>query len=385
MTLIVREAGSFAELSEEWVQLLPRCPVRTPFAHPDWCELWWQHFAECRLMVHDTLRLLAVRDEAGVLKAVAPFVITARPALPGLAIRTVRPIGADPSVTELSSLVCAPEDEAAVADALLAYFNARRSEWDLLSLGDLRADGGGARVFAAQPGARSTVQLSDFVLSMPGDWETFRGSLKRNIKESLRKCYNAPKRDGHEVGLRVRSAPDEVAEALERWLVLHTMRAELTDTIAHRNVFAVDPPRAFLRVVVAKLAARGMARVFELELDGKVVASRIGFVMDDTLYLYFSGYDPAYRQYSVMTTTVAEALKWAIEQGMRTVNLSPGNDVSKTRWGPEEIRHDRGLVPSPSLRGRIVLPVMRWVTTAPTLQRLLSFARRQSHRASEAA
>jgi CelD/BcsL family acetyltransferase involved in cellulose biosynthesis len=384
MTLFVREAESFAELAPEWEQLLPRCPVRTPFAYPQWCELWWRHFAENRLMVRDRLWLLAVRDEAGALKAVAPFVVTSRPTLPWLAIRTVRPIGADPSVTELSSLVCAPEDEAAVATALLDWFDERSSEWDLLSLGDLRADGGGASVFGARPGARTTVELSDFVLEMPADWEVFRSSLKRNIKESLRKCYNAPKRDGLALELRVRSAPDEVAQALERWLVLHTMRAELTDTIAHRNVFAVDPPRAFLRAVVARLAAGGMARVFELELDGKVVASRIGFAMDDTLYLYFSGYDPAYRQYSVMTTTVAETLKWAIGQGLRTVNLSPGNDVSKTRWGPSEIRHVRGLLPSPSLRGKVILPVMRWATTAPVLQRLLSFARRQSHRAPEA-
>ena len=385
MTLYVREANSFSALAPEWEQLLPRCPVRTPFTHPRWCELWWQHFAENRLMVRDRLRLLEVRDAAGALKAVAPFVITSRPALPWLAIRTVRPIGADPSVTELSTLVCAPEDEAEVTASLLDYFNERSGEWDLLSLGDMRVDSDSARIFGARSGARLTGELSDFVLPMPADWETFRSSLKRNIKESLRKCYNAPKRDGLTPELRVRSEPGEVAQALERWLHLHTLRSELTDTIAHRNVFEVDPPRAFLRAVVAQLAGQGMARVFELELDGKVVASRIGFVLEDTLYLYFSGYDPAYRQYSVMTTTVAETLKWAVEQGMRTVNLSPGNDVSKTRWGPTEIRHVSGLLPSPSLRGTVVLRVVRWVTTAPAVGRLLAFARRQSHRPRQAA
>ncbi|MFT3907341.1 MAG: GNAT family N-acetyltransferase [Steroidobacteraceae bacterium] len=379
MTLIVREAQSFRELAPEWEALLPRCPVRTPFMYPYWCELWWQHFAERRLLVTDTLKLLEVRDGGGALRAVTPFVVTTRPSLPWLNIRSVRPIGADPNVTELSTLICAPEDEAGVVSALLDYFVARRGEWDLLSLGDVRADSDSVGMLGGRAGLRWTGEVSDYVLTLPADWETFRSSLKRNIKESLRKCYNAPRREGLTPELRVRAAPAEVAAALERWLHLHTMRADRTDTVIHRNVFAVDPPRAFLRATVAQLAAQGLTRIFELELNGQVVASRIGFVLGDTLYLYFSGYDPAFGQYSVMTTTVAEAIKWAIEQGLKTVNLSPGNDVSKTRWSPDEVRYRRAVLPTPSLRGPILHRIVQWVTATPAAS-LFSFARRQSHR-----
>ncbi|HUN93852.1 MAG TPA: GNAT family N-acetyltransferase [Burkholderiaceae bacterium] len=381
MTLIVREAPSFRELAAEWETLLPRSAVRTPFTHPRWCELWWHHFAENRLLVSDALKLLEVRDGRGILKAVAPFVVTSRPSLPWLRIRSIRLIGADPGVTELSTLVCAPEDEAQVVAALLDYFFARRREWDLLSLGDLRAEGEGARVLGERADLDGSRELFDYVLSLPPDWETFKSSLKRNIKESLRKCYNAPKRDGLTMELRVRSTPAEIGEALERWLQLHKMRSELTDTVTHRNVFAVDPPRAFVRAVVADLATQGLARIFELEIDGRVAASRIGFVLDNALYLYFSGYDPAFRQYSAMTTTVAEAIKWAIENGLDTVNLSPGNDVSKTRWSPTEITFRQTMLPSPSLRGRILYRVVRWINSAPAAAALFSFARRRSHRA----
>ena len=40
-----------------------------------------------------------------------------------------------------------------------------------------------------------------------------------------------------------------------------------------------------------------------------------------------------------MTTTVAEAIKYAIVQGLATVNLSPTSDISKTRWGPREVTY----------------------------------------------
>jgi len=380
MRLIVRDAESFRDLAPEWEVLTQRCAVRTPFTHPIWCELWWQHFAEHHLLVGDELWLLAVRDRNGVLKAVAPLVATTRPSLSWLGIRTLRLIGADPSVTEMSTLVCAPEDEPCVLAALLDYFLERRSEWDVLSLGGIRADSESARILRRYEGLKLTSDAPDYVLTLPADWETFKSSLKRNIKESLRKCYNAPKRDGLTPEFHVRETNAEISAALERWLKLHAMRAEFTETIVHRDVFAIDPPRAFLRAMLGELAARGLVRIFELELKGQVVASRIGFVLGNTLYLYFSGYDPAFRQYSVMTTTVAEVLKWAIAQGLTSVNLSPGNDVSKTRWSPTEISYLKAVLPSPSMRGLVFHRIAHVATTMPVAASLLSFARRQYHR-----
>ena len=46
------------------------------------------------------------------------------------------------------------------------------------------------------------------------------------------------------------------------------------------------------------------------------------------MYLYYSGYDPGWRQYSIMTTLMAEILRWSIAERMTTVNLSTGNDLS---------------------------------------------------------
>ena len=89
--------------------------------------------------------------------------------------------------------------------------------------------------------------------------------------------------------------------------------------------------------VFQALAEMGIARVFSLKIAGQVVACRLGFQCGDSLYLYYSGFDPAWGKYSVMTTTVAEAVKYAIAAGLKTVNLSPGLDVSKTRWGPTEL------------------------------------------------
>ena len=101
-----------------------------------------------------------------------------------------------------------------------------------------------------------------------------------------------------------------------------------------------------------RLAARGVARIFQLWVDDKLVATRIGFVMSDTLYLYYSGWDPAYGRYSVMTTLLAEVIQYAIAQGLKHVHLSTGVDVSKTRWGARAIQFASGRQLSSSRRVR---------------------------------
>ncbi len=61
--------------------------------------------------------------------------------------------------------------------------------------------------------------------------------------------------------------------------------------------------------VCRRLARRGVARLYRLLIDERLVAARLGFEMSDTLYLYYSGWDPAYARYSVMTTLLGHSVR----------------------------------------------------------------------------
>ncbi len=107
------------------------------------------------------------------------------------------------------------------------------------------------------------------------------------------------------------------------------------------------------------MAGAGELRLFEILVDGRIVATRIGFALGDELYLYFSGYDPAYGAYSIMTTLIAETLRWAHENGVAIVNLSSGVDRSKTRFRPQTIAAEGLYSLGGSTRGRLALRLMR--------------------------
>jgi CelD/BcsL family acetyltransferase involved in cellulose biosynthesis len=105
--------------------------------------------------------------------------------------------------------------------------------------------------------------------------------------------------------------------------------------------------------------ARDAVRVFQLKIGPEIVASRVGFVVGDSVHLYYSGFDPAWARYSVMTTTVAEAFKYAIAHGLTTVNLSLTGEQSKLRWRPRLVEFHSALVHREALSSRIVCTAYR--------------------------
>jgi CelD/BcsL family acetyltransferase involved in cellulose biosynthesis len=185
----------------------------------------------------------------------------------------------------------------------------------------------------------SVWEIDGYHLDLPATWEELRASRSRNIKESIRHCYNSLKRDGLTSELRVIQAPEAVPAALATFFRLHTMRSLATNTVAHGDVFRQVNERALLTEYALERARHGELRIFQLLIAGTVVATRVAFQSNAQIYLYFSGYDLEWSKFSVMATLVVEAIKWSIAQRIALLHLSPGTDVSKLRWGPTATRY----------------------------------------------
>jgi CelD/BcsL family acetyltransferase involved in cellulose biosynthesis len=344
----------FERLGDEWDALEASLSPRTPFTSRGWNTLWWQHFRRDGWLKRDELRAFAVRRPDGRLVAVAPMMRTVRPAVGPWRSRELQFFGADPNMTEIRGMVCRPEDQVKAAAALMQHLRQRSNEWDWIGWSGMRQEPSRSAEWAGSD-LRWTRQVPSFYLPMPSSWNEFRTRLPRNIKESLRKCYNSLKRDGLDFEFRVVTQPADTDAAVERFLQLHAVRSHSTDGVAHEDVFGSERAKLFLRDYCRFAAGRDQLRVFQMRIGGNVVATRIGFALGRELYLYYSGYDIAWSKYSVMTTLVAEALKWSIDNGHRIVNLSTGKDVSKTRWRPEVLTHRDALVQAPRWRARVTL------------------------------
>jgi CelD/BcsL family acetyltransferase involved in cellulose biosynthesis len=349
MLRIERVVGPAAseQLTTEWEQLEASLRPRTPFTSPLWNCLWWRHFSADSLWVQDEFFVHTVRNEFDALIAVAPLMLTTRPAFGPLRVRELQMLGADENVTELRGVISRPEHVPEVLAALSEYFRAIAGRWDWLQWCGIPSDGPSRELLQRAGKIEWGREVPNYYLPLSGTWEEFKSQLSRNMKEALRKCYNSLKRAGHEFTFRVVSEPSMAKSALEVFFELHRERARANDLPPHPDVFARKAARDFLLDYGQRMAERNELRVFQILVDGEVVATRVGFVLGRDLYLYYSGYRVAWAQHSVMTTVVAEAIKWAIAQGMAGVDLSTGKDPSKLRWRPTETVFWEGVQTSP--------------------------------------
>jgi CelD/BcsL family acetyltransferase involved in cellulose biosynthesis len=372
---LITALAELEQLAPEWDALTSAIAPRIPFATPLWNLLWWQYFHGCGHFVRDQLNAYVFRDARGDLIAVAPMMVTQRPAFGPFRTRELQFFGADPNMTEIRGIVCRPEHEAAVFARLQQHLLATPHSWHWFSWLGIRSR---ESLPAHSAAATEWVEpIPNYYLSLPDSWETFRSGLSRNIKESLRKCYNSLKRDQHSFTFRIIESPEAAPAALDRFFALHGMRAAADVNVRHNDVFASANARAFLADYALNMAQRGQLRIFQIEIAGQIIATRLGFAFNRSLYLYYSGYDPAWGRYSIMTTVVAETIKWAIENGYETVNLSTGNDVSKTRWSPNTAVFAGAVLRAPTPSARLAFfAYYRVIRNNRLVQKLLARGKR---------
>jgi CelD/BcsL family acetyltransferase involved in cellulose biosynthesis len=312
--------------------------------------------------------LKVARDDRGALVGLLPLMRTERPAIGPARARAVSFLGADPYLTELRAPIVDPGREAEVARVFAADLLDDRG-WDWMAWEGLDRDSAFAHeIESAMPLAWGPPETVN-VLALAPTWDAFRQGLKRNIKESIRRCYNSLKREGLTARLVVAESAADIDRDLGTFLRLHALRASATSGVGHPDRFQTGQSRRFLRAVCARLAESGVARVFTLWVGDVAVASRVGFQMPECLYLYYSGFEPEWSRYSVATTVVAESLQYAIAAGLPRAHLSMGSDVSKTRWGPEiSLRHPAVSV-RPRISSRVARGLYAWGRSSAGLER----------------
>ena len=341
---IIRDIDTLAALAPQWDALSDTLPLQIPFTSASWNLFWWHHLRAARLLIHDYLHVFVLRDQHEQLIAVAPMMISVRPSLGAYGVKILQFFGADPNITEIRGIICHPNHACAAIAVLQDYLQKHCGQWDWIEWHSLSPE---------QTAQLPTPELSRskasvmYYVPLPATWDELKQGLSRNMKEAIRKGCNSLKRNQHSHAFNVIEKENDLAPAMATFFRLHQLRATSLQGVPHSNVFRDRKGRNFLSAYAAVAAAQNKFRLFQLSVDGEVVASRIGFVSRRQLYLYYSGYDTTWGKYSVMTTLMIHIMQWAIKHGYDCVNLSTGCDHSKLRWRPQVVRQHNVIQISP--------------------------------------
>jgi CelD/BcsL family acetyltransferase involved in cellulose biosynthesis len=320
-------------VADDWRALSEVAAPRNPFATPTWMLTWARHFAE-----PDCVRVVLVRDR-GVLVGVAP-----------LHLRSVRVGGislgrrlellagsSDAALFERPQLIAAPGCQRRVLRLIIEALLDLR--WDFASL-SLQAGQGWIEphwargdVYVVPNNARASV-----ILSLPESAADLERSMKRNLRESLRRARNRLRRAAPQWGVEVVDPADTEA-ALDDLLSLHRRRAQMPGKVVHPDLFADPRHEAFARDVLLRAAAEGALELSFLRVEGDRVGGIATLLAPQAVYFAFSGLEPKWWDFSIVTLLQFEAFKRAIGNGRRHADLSVGVDVAKLRWSEDIMLH----------------------------------------------
>src|SRR5262249_27578442 len=151
-----------------------------------------------------------------------------RPSVGPVQSRCLQFLGADSYVTESRGALLAPGHERSGMQTLWKSLHAEADDWDWV----LWAGVHDSHLAYLPPTPRLINQETspNYTLQLPASWEALQGRFRRNLKESLRKCYNSLKRAGLSFELEVAREGKALEDALTRFFALHAARASLKNT-----------------------------------------------------------------------------------------------------------------------------------------------------------
>ena len=322
----------------DWQRLFEAQPTPSnPFLSPIWVQHWYRNFvpsADRRVVL---VRRRTGDSPPGELMGIAPMYVNRRRLGPARLVDRMLPAGAGVGSNpyEIPGLLCDGDHVREVTKAVTSACLGVAVDWCELPLAphqswfdwDWLKSSTAGTTFGEEVRTRACV-----ILPLQPSWPETRTTLKRNIKESIRRSANRLKKDGRSWEV-VRRGADLDSAAVERFLHLHRVRSRLGQGASqHPDAYAQVEHRGLMIGALPQLGREGQASMFELYLDGEHVASQLGLHSPGTSYVHSSGFREDTWELGVVTHLQAELIRYAIDRGDSVVNFSPGPSVSKLRW-----------------------------------------------------
>jgi len=329
----VTTASGLTALRAAWDALFEQAEAASPFNAWVWLATWWELFG-----VGKELRIFVVWDGDTAI-AVAPFyavVFRCEPAR----LRVLLPLGFGNDLTERIEPLVATGRRAEALGCLGAHLTRRCGTlWDAMIWSGVHGD-------ELPPSLRRLVRDNYpnpcEVRPLPCSWNELVKGLNKSMRDNVKYYPRLLDRHGHQVRTHIAVTIEEVDPAIAEFLRLHRARALAPELSPHDDRFEQPLHRRFLHDVAPPLVKQGKLRVALLAVDGVNVAAQVILEHAGTLYVYYSGFDPAWQKYSVGMIATAAGISDALERGnARTLNFLGGTGQFKQRWDTRNMPVDR--------------------------------------------
>ena len=314
------------ELKADWNQLLSNGVSHVPFLRYEYLEDWWQTRGGGEWPADCELAILAGRE--GVqLVGVAPFFIAEHEGVKRLLL-----LGCI-EISDFLDLIVPVEKEAEFIDAVIKFISEHFLPQGIraIDLYNLLEDSPTVKIFTdAGQAAGFTVTQTRLQqaprITLPGDWEQYLESIDKKQRHEIRRKMR-------------RAAESEVPAAL--YFTTDPEKVD-ADIAAFLSLMEQDPEKAaFLTPAMRTQFKRSVNHAFEcgclqlafLKIGTQNAAAYLSFDYLNRIWVYNSGLDRSFMEYSPGWVLLGHLLKWANENGRTEFDFMRGNEDYKYKFG----------------------------------------------------
>lgn len=303
----------FAELKEDWQELVDGSPGATPFQTWEWQSTWMEHFGRrgrpYLVTVHegnDLIGLMPLHQRQGAWKSLRAIGTGASDYLHPIARRGY---------------------EGVVADKVHEALECSKGT-DLIDLHQVRED----KPFVRQSDDFVAIeQARCLVLSLPSTYDEYLKTLGKSLRYDVKRLDKDLFKTGRAAIEQV--GEDGIDAGMERLFEQHKKRWRRRGL---PGAF-IGRAEAFHKEWAHLAAKRGFLWLSLLKVDGETIGAIYAMTLGSACYYYQAGFDPSKGSISPGTLLVAHAIRRAIEEGKSTFDFLRGDESYKMRWKPQRV------------------------------------------------
>ncbi len=326
----VESPDEWQRLASEWDAVLNSRAVPLPFLRSSWMANWWRQWGRGH-----RLRIIAVRDAAGSLIAVAPFYVATQSWLK-LGAKRLGLMADTYTGADYLGWIARPGFEQSVCDVIVRMLIEDGHAWDYMELDHvLDTDESLVQLRAAFVAAgyaqHSLVRSACPYAALPTTFQDFLGARGQNVRYNFRRRLKALHREGRVAFITLRHA-DDILRAWPELLRLHGMRFS---SQAKASSFLHPDVQRFHQDTLRRMGPEDGPRLYLLEVDGRAIAALYGFSLGARFLYFQSGMDPHWARWSIGLIMMGCAIEQAIKDGHREFDFLRGNEAYKYQWASD--------------------------------------------------
>ena len=325
---LITDLEEMKSMSEPWNTLLELSAIHVPFLRHEYQQVWWETKGGGEWKRAELSIVVAYQDEKII--GIAPlFFSRNREDEPALLI-----IGSI-EVSDYLDMLVRPADLPGFMEGLFKFLDSEHlPAWKVLDCYNLLEDS--PTITALEEAANykgwkfdcQRLQHSPYI-DLPGDWEVYLCGIDKKQRHEIRRKMRRLEESGQSV--RIYVVEDKAAVEIEAEAFLNLMAQD-----PEKAAFLTPPMRDFMTRFIRCAFDTGCLQLAFIEVNGEKAAGYLNFNYLNRIWVYNSGMDRHFTEYSPGWVLLGYLLKWANEQHISEFDFMRGDEDYKYRFGAKD-------------------------------------------------